>query len=250
MGEQRAGIHEALQRERRPVHAFRHRTDATRRSRRSAVSASCSRTTSSAASTRGFRSRCRCRRRHGLRPLLHGDAQGRAGSGFCEAVHRLGVHAGVGRAPRGVRIFDVPTNPKAKVHPLVKPYQSAKLINFDFKWAGDTTRAPEARRTLHQRAYSRDARYVTACRAAGRAPVADGARRALSGQLRCWSRYSSRIRCWTSRARRRSSTGACRRAAVPTGRRRARPPGRVEHVRLGATVAVLGTTLRCSTPTR
>lgn len=32
--------------------------------------------------------------------------------------------------------FDVPTNPKAKVHDLVKPYQSAKLINFDFNWAG------------------------------------------------------------------------------------------------------------------
>ena len=35
--------------------------------------------------------------------------------------------------------FDVPTNPNAKVHPLVKPYQSAKLIDFDFKWAGDTS---------------------------------------------------------------------------------------------------------------
>ena len=32
--------------------------------------------------------------------------------------------------------FDVPTNPKAKVHALVKPYENAKLINFDFKWAG------------------------------------------------------------------------------------------------------------------
>jgi iron(III) transport system substrate-binding protein len=35
--------------------------------------------------------------------------------------------------------FDVPTNPKAKVHELVKPYQSAKLINFDFNWAGSAT---------------------------------------------------------------------------------------------------------------
>ncbi len=35
--------------------------------------------------------------------------------------------------------FDVPTNPKAKVHALVKPYQSANLINFDFNWAGSTT---------------------------------------------------------------------------------------------------------------
>jgi iron(III) transport system substrate-binding protein len=35
--------------------------------------------------------------------------------------------------------FDVPANPKAKVHDLVKPYQSAKLINFDFNWAGSTT---------------------------------------------------------------------------------------------------------------
>jgi iron(III) transport system substrate-binding protein len=35
--------------------------------------------------------------------------------------------------------FDVPTNPKAKVHDLVKPYQSAKLIMFDFNWAGNST---------------------------------------------------------------------------------------------------------------
>jgi iron(III) transport system substrate-binding protein len=35
--------------------------------------------------------------------------------------------------------FDVPTNPKAKVHDLVKPYESAKLINFDFAWAGSST---------------------------------------------------------------------------------------------------------------
>jgi iron(III) transport system substrate-binding protein len=35
--------------------------------------------------------------------------------------------------------FDVPTNPKAKVHDLVKPYQSAKLVNFDFNWAGSST---------------------------------------------------------------------------------------------------------------
>ncbi len=35
--------------------------------------------------------------------------------------------------------FDVPTHPKAKVHELVKPYQNAKLINFDFNWAGSTT---------------------------------------------------------------------------------------------------------------
>jgi iron(III) transport system substrate-binding protein len=35
--------------------------------------------------------------------------------------------------------FDVPTHPKAKVHDLVKPYQSAKLITFDFNWAGSST---------------------------------------------------------------------------------------------------------------
>jgi iron(III) transport system substrate-binding protein len=35
--------------------------------------------------------------------------------------------------------YDVPTNPKARVHDLVKPYQNAKLINFDFAWAGSTT---------------------------------------------------------------------------------------------------------------
>ncbi|GGH16246.1 iron ABC transporter substrate-binding protein [Alsobacter metallidurans] len=32
--------------------------------------------------------------------------------------------------------YDVPTNPKAKVHDLVKPWQNAKLIDFDFAWAG------------------------------------------------------------------------------------------------------------------
>ena len=35
--------------------------------------------------------------------------------------------------------FDVPTNPKAKVHDLVKPYVNAKLIDFDFNWAGSST---------------------------------------------------------------------------------------------------------------
>ena len=35
--------------------------------------------------------------------------------------------------------FDVPTNPKAKVHDLVKPYLNAKLIDFDFGWAGSST---------------------------------------------------------------------------------------------------------------
>lgn len=35
--------------------------------------------------------------------------------------------------------LDVPTNPKAKVHNLVKPYVAAKLIDFDFNWAGSST---------------------------------------------------------------------------------------------------------------
>ena len=35
--------------------------------------------------------------------------------------------------------FDVPTHPKAKVHELVKPFQNAKLIDFDFSWAGSST---------------------------------------------------------------------------------------------------------------
>lgn len=35
--------------------------------------------------------------------------------------------------------FDVPTNPKAKVHDLVKPYEKAKLINYDFAWAGSSS---------------------------------------------------------------------------------------------------------------
>lgn len=37
----------------------------------------------------------------------------------------------------GSEYFDVPTNPKAKIHDLVKPFQNAKLINFDFNWAGN-----------------------------------------------------------------------------------------------------------------
>jgi len=35
--------------------------------------------------------------------------------------------------------FDVPTHPKAKIHDLVKPFQNAKLIDFDFSWAGSST---------------------------------------------------------------------------------------------------------------
>jgi iron(III) transport system substrate-binding protein len=35
--------------------------------------------------------------------------------------------------------FDVPTNPRAKVHDLVKPYINAKLIDFDFNWAGSSS---------------------------------------------------------------------------------------------------------------
>ena len=46
-------------------------------------------------------------------------------------------------SPKGFSIStpasSMPTNPKAKVHDLVKPYQSAKLINFDFNWAGSST---------------------------------------------------------------------------------------------------------------
>lgn len=34
--------------------------------------------------------------------------------------------------------FDVPTNKKAKIHDLVKPFQDAKLIDFDFAWAGNS----------------------------------------------------------------------------------------------------------------
>lgn len=34
--------------------------------------------------------------------------------------------------------FDVPTNPKANVHDLVKPFANAKLIDFDFAWAGSS----------------------------------------------------------------------------------------------------------------
>jgi iron(III) transport system substrate-binding protein len=32
--------------------------------------------------------------------------------------------------------YDVPANPKAKVHDIVKPFANAKLIDFDFNWAG------------------------------------------------------------------------------------------------------------------
>jgi len=40
--------------------------------------------------------------------------------------------------------YDVPSNPKAKVHDLVKPFQNAKLIDFDFNWAG----SPATRQTI------------------------------------------------------------------------------------------------------
>ncbi|MBF9231919.1 ABC transporter substrate-binding protein [Microvirga alba] len=34
--------------------------------------------------------------------------------------------------------FDVPTNKNAKIHELVKPFQGAKLVDFDFAWAGSS----------------------------------------------------------------------------------------------------------------
>ena len=34
--------------------------------------------------------------------------------------------------------FDLPTNPKARVHDLIKPYQNARLVKYDFAWAGST----------------------------------------------------------------------------------------------------------------
>lgn len=35
--------------------------------------------------------------------------------------------------------FDIPTQPKAKIHDLVKPFQNAKLIDFNFNWAGNSS---------------------------------------------------------------------------------------------------------------
>ena len=32
--------------------------------------------------------------------------------------------------------FDVPTHPAAKIHPIVLPFRDAKLIDYDFDWAG------------------------------------------------------------------------------------------------------------------
>lgn len=43
--------------------------------------------------------------------------------------------------------FDVPTNKQAKIHDLVKPYADAKLIDFDFAWAGN----PDTRKTIVER---------------------------------------------------------------------------------------------------
>jgi iron(III) transport system substrate-binding protein len=40
--------------------------------------------------------------------------------------------------------YDMPVNPKAKVHDLVKPFETAKLIDFDFNWAGK----PETRQQI------------------------------------------------------------------------------------------------------
>lgn len=40
--------------------------------------------------------------------------------------------------------FDVPTNPKARIHDLVKPFQGAKLVDFNFEWAG----APATRQAV------------------------------------------------------------------------------------------------------
>ncbi|MFC5387148.1 ABC transporter substrate-binding protein [Aquamicrobium segne] len=43
--------------------------------------------------------------------------------------------------------FDVPTNTQAKIHDLVKPYANAKLIDFDFAWAGN----PDTRKEIVER---------------------------------------------------------------------------------------------------
>ncbi len=43
--------------------------------------------------------------------------------------------------------FDVPTHPKAKLHDLVKPFQSARMIDFNFEWAGN----PDTRKNIIDR---------------------------------------------------------------------------------------------------
>jgi iron(III) transport system substrate-binding protein len=43
--------------------------------------------------------------------------------------------------------FDVPVNPEAKVHDLVKPYRDVKLVDYDFAWAGD----PKVRKEIIER---------------------------------------------------------------------------------------------------
>ena len=43
--------------------------------------------------------------------------------------------------------FDVPTHPKAKIHDLVLPFRNAKMIDFNFEWAG----RPETRQTIINR---------------------------------------------------------------------------------------------------
>ncbi len=43
--------------------------------------------------------------------------------------------------------FDVPANPQAKVHDLVKPYRDVKLVDYDFGWAGD----PKVRKEIIER---------------------------------------------------------------------------------------------------
>jgi iron(III) transport system substrate-binding protein len=62
-------------------------------------------------------------RRARLRPLLRGDAEGRAGAGRSEALHRLVADAGAWSSSR-VGILRRADEPKAKVHDLVKPYQA------------------------------------------------------------------------------------------------------------------------------
>jgi iron(III) transport system substrate-binding protein len=71
---------------------------------------------------------------------------------FCVVLLKGASEAGAARkfidwscTPESVELlaaseyFDVPTHPKAKVHDLVRPYQNAKLISFDFNWAGSST---------------------------------------------------------------------------------------------------------------
>ena len=84
-------------------------------------------------------------RRHRLRDRLDVDHQGRAQSGQCQEVLRLGADAGGQNSARRRSRYQVPSNKAATVPPEAPKLAEIKLIDYDFAKYGSSA---ERRRLL------------------------------------------------------------------------------------------------------